>query len=453
MSQFFQKEQKKTVGGNTPPNYFIHYGCWGEPCHRKTGEQKVGEPKPNPEIEVKTEYEQIIQQIMQDSHKPSFISIAGDNYYPEKIKGGPVGNSTKRVLIEELKKAFESLAKYEDVPVNIIYGNHDIPIDAHEFYKGIECKYDEGTQKENKETVKNTCYLKILENAEVDKLKKSNNNININIGFQHFIKDKIKDTCVCMIDTTMYMDSEFNKDCYTEDINPSREKQLSSTLAAIGKKDAKENNSKNVVIVGHHPFISFKKKIKKEENKKKEVMDETDISPSFFEFFKRIYDEYGESKKYYYLCADVHLYQKGTIELKILLNDGTTETMKIEQHVVGTGGTELDKVYTHGDAIKGKRTTGDLFQIELKKYLIKTVFNMTSTPDVTYTVREPEDQIENHGYLKVTEPTSGNDSLQFEFIPLVGAQGGGKRRKSKKKQRKKSKRRKTGKRKKNERKN
>lgn len=74
-------------------------------------------------------------------------------------------------------------------------------------------------------------------------------------------------------------------------------------------------------------------------------------------------------------------------------------------------------------------------------------------PDIIYTVHEPKDQIENHGYLKVTEPTSENDSLQFEFIPLDRAQGGGKRIKSKKKQRKKSKRRKTGKRKKNERKN
>lgn len=123
--------------------------------------------------------------------------------------------------------------------------------------------------------------------------------------------------------------------------------------------------------------------------------------------------------------------------------------MKIEQHVVGTGGTELDKVYTHGDALKDKRITKDSEPIKLKKNFGSET---TSIPDVTYTVHEPKDQIKNHGYLKVTEPTSGNDSLQFEFIPLVGAQGGGKRRKSKKKQRKKSKRRKTGKRKKNERK-
>ena len=231
----------------------------------------------------------------------------------------------------------------------------------------------------------------------------------------------------------MYMDSEFNPHCYTEDINTSRTNQLSSTLDEIG--DAKENNPKNIVIVGHHPFISFKKKIKKEENKKKEVMDETDISPSFFEFFKRLYETYGESKKYYYLCADVHLYQKGTIELKI----GEPKTMKIEQHVVGTGGTELDKVYTYADASKDQILINNTILLQNDKF--------------TYTVREPEDQIEKHGYLKVTEPAQENDSLVFEFVPLDDTQGGGKRRKSKKKQRKKSKRRKTGKQKKNERKN
>lgn len=437
MSQFFQK------------NYFVHYGCWGEPCHRKTGEQKDGESNPKVKIEVKTEYEQIIEKIMRHSHKPSFISIAGDNYYPEKIKG-----STKRVLIKELEKAFKSLEKYEDVPVNIIYGNHDIPIDAHEFYEDIECEYDERTQKEKEDTGGNKCYLKILENTEVKKLKNSDN---INIGFQHFIKDKIKDTCVCMIDTTMYMDSEFNEHCYTEDINTSRTNQLNYTLAAIGEQDAKENNPKNIVIVGHHPFISFKKKIKKE----KEERDETDISRSFFEFFKSLYEIYGESKNYYYLCADVHLYQKGTIELKIGdLETGEPKMMKIEQYVVGTGGTELDKVYTHDDSITDNRISSVSEPIKLKKYFNKTGSKMTSipdtvfmVPDVTYTVHEPKDQIENHGYLKVTEPTSGNDSLQFEFILLDRAQGGGKRRKSKKKQRKKSKRRKTGKRKKNERKN
>lgn len=431
MSQFFQKEQKKTVGGNTPPNYFVHYGCWGEPCHRKTGEQKDGEPKPKPEIEVKDEYKQIIEQIMQDSHKPSFISIAGDNYYPEKIKG-----STKRVLIEELKKAFKSLELYGDVPVNIIYGNHDIPKDAHEFYEGIGCTYDKPVSP--MDTGGNNCYLKILENIEVKKLKNSDN---INIGFQHFIKDKIKDTCVCMIDTTMYMVSEFNPHCYTEDIIASRDNQLSSTLAEIG--DAKENNPKNVVIVGHHPFFSFKKKIKKE----KEVMDETDISPSFFEFFKCLYDKYGESKKYYYLCADVHLYQKGTIELEI----EETKTMKIEQHVVGTGGTELDKVYTHEDAIQEIEDGTIKLERKVKITIENTVF--TIERNVTYTVHKPEDQQKEYGYLKVTEPAQENDSLHFEFIPLARAQGGGKRRKSKKKQRKKSKRRKTGKRKKNEWKN
>ena len=43
-------------------------------------------------------------------------------------------------------------------------------------------------------------------------------------------------------------------------------------------------------------------------------------------------------QKYYYLCADLHLYQEGTVLLPI--DDG--EQMQIQQYIVGTGGTELD---------------------------------------------------------------------------------------------------------------
>ena len=40
---------------------------------------------------------------------------------------------------------------------------------------------------------------------------------------------------------------------------------------------------------------------------------------------------------FYYLCADLHLYQKG--EVAVDMGDAV---MNIEQHIVGTGGTKLD---------------------------------------------------------------------------------------------------------------
>jgi hypothetical protein len=39
--------------------------------------------------------------------------------------------------------------------------------------------------------------------------------------------------------------------------------------------------------------------------------------------------------QYYYLCADVHLYQSGTININ--------DELVINQYIVGTGGTELDE--------------------------------------------------------------------------------------------------------------
>ena len=46
----------------------------------------------------------------------------------------------------------------------------------------------------------------------------------------------------------------------------------------------------------------------------------------------------GAAVNYYYLCADLHLYQEGTI---VLPTEAGPE-MRINQYIVGTGGTKLD---------------------------------------------------------------------------------------------------------------
>jgi hypothetical protein len=55
------------------------------------------------------------------------------------------------------------------------------------------------------------------------------------------------------------------------------------------------------------------------------------------------------SSKYYYLCADLHLYQQGTIKID--------DKMVIEQYIVGTGGAELD---TAIDVEPGKTINSDM---------------------------------------------------------------------------------------------
>ena len=45
---------------------------------------------------------------------------------------------------------------------------------------------------------------------------------------------------------------------------------------------------------------------------------------------------------YYYLCADLHLYQAGTIIITNTRDDTSKNKMLIHQYIVGTGGTKLD---------------------------------------------------------------------------------------------------------------
>jgi hypothetical protein len=71
---------------------------------------------------------------------------------------------------------------------------------------------------------------------------------------------------------------------------------------------------------------------------------------------KEIYSILEDKVNYFYLCADVHLYQEGNIVIKI----DDIPTMKIQQYIVGTGGTELDTCVGEsniGEKIENERLT------------------------------------------------------------------------------------------------
>jgi hypothetical protein len=64
------------------------------------------------------------------------------------------------------------------------------------------------------------------------------------------------------------------------------------------------------------------------------------MEDSGIEFFLSIGALLDVSKySLYYLCADIHNYQHSEITLR-----KSTDKMKIEQHIVGTGGTDLDRL-------------------------------------------------------------------------------------------------------------
>jgi hypothetical protein len=155
-----------------------------------------------------------------------------------------------------------------------------------------------------------------------------------NIHFQLFKAVLMRDdTLVLMVDTSMYED-EANEylECYNiflrEDYSLAelRDYQEGLIMDAIDKY---QRGLKNLILIGHHPIIGTKVK------KGKVIKPLNDI-PFFTPVLTNIYEKIPDAI-FYYLCADLHLYQKGVVEME--MNDGI---MSIEQHIVGTGGTKLD---------------------------------------------------------------------------------------------------------------
>ena len=286
---------------------FIQFGCW----NNLNTKVKDGQEKQlgclNKVLGLLNDY------LSKVEVKPKFLIISGDNYYPEKQK---VDDVTTNIVIYP-DKLIEGFKKIEiDLPIYMMLGNHDL----------------EKTPKEEEPT-KQEC--KILE------LEMANKPANVEYNFFKYVMLK-NGTMILMIDTSIYEDdSEEYLQCYNKFFESSgqsfssveeiREYQLEQIMDAIEGKELR-----NIIIVGHHPIIYFKYK-KGKDGKKAKIHFRSDIRNLFQPVLAHIYGKLGPATNYYYLCSDMHLYQKGKIELQM-----GAETMRIQQYIVGTGGTELD---------------------------------------------------------------------------------------------------------------
>lgn len=128
--------------------------------------------------------------------------------------------------------------------------------------------------------------------------------------------------------------------------------------------------------------------------------------PNFELVLQQINNITNNMLKYYYLCADLHLYQKGKIEF--VTHNG--DTMEINQYIVGTGGTELD------DEVSAS-LNGGTFKNDNIDYIL-------------------EDCQHTYGFLECILETGVEPT--FNFIPAspVSESGGSKQTKRKYKKRK-----------------
>jgi len=187
-------------------------------------------------------------------------------------------------------------------------------------------------------------------------------------------------------------------------------------------------------------------------NEKKPEKTKFDIIrpfPSFIELLTKIYlkvQELQQRVEYYYLCADLHLYQQGKVLVPIALG---AEQMIINQYIVGTGGSELDinPFSPDHDRISDGRIKNISAGINKDKYELTK--NEKKLAMYTNYLMTPDDvAISNtnygHGFLECTlNPSNPRPSFNFILVSPPSAQAiqmtalGGTRRKSTKKYKKK----------------
>jgi len=402
---------------------FIHFGCWN---YNKCDSDNLAEPvKPedtNITRVMKTLKKYIDKSIDKSENKPEFLTVAGDNYYFLKNKKKDVGEEQKIFNQEFLLSGFNCLPK--DIKKYVLIGNHDLE-NIENPLKDPDCSILE-TQKKFESDGGNNIVLDSDRTGPI---------------MHHVLDDS---TIVIMLDTTMYEESEkaIKKvmKCYEkmfemnalgvpvnenvlEKIKVMRDNQKQRLADYIASLTAKAGTIKNIIVVGHHPLFDLKTKKDDESGK---IKTKEEVIPLLNElYYESIYaplQAVNSGIKYFYLCADLHQYQTGTVTISSL-GAGTDAgaarpLLVIQQYIAGTGGTELEKTPYDHSKDGGVTKNTDKYQI---------TYNIIPTAN-EYT----------HGFLVCRLDTDKNFSAEFiEADKFVG--GGSYRKTSKARKTKKTK--------------
>jgi hypothetical protein len=385
-------------------NKFIHFGCWNQGFCDKDDEENNQTP-----ISIVMRQLDKTLKAAQPKHKHDFIIIAGDNYYPNKPEKkdktekkdsenpGKMEKSEKKdktvkkekkegktVIQANLKSGFNCLPS--GIEINIILGNHDLETsngDKKIFIENADVTEEEGN-----------CTIMQMEQAIVSKRNETGNRFSLDLYKHKWLGDN---TLVLMIDTSMYdtKDAESFLPCYNvktgktyENITELHLEQQEFVYRMITEY---KSRIKNVIVIGHHPISAYKYK--------NEQINVIKSFPGLIDLFLSIKEKLvdKESINYYYLCADLHLYQVGTIKVG--------DIMTIKQYIVGTGGTKLDP--------------SPFLQTEVSLPEDNMCFK-NELIEATYTMTEKQIELstsEKYGFLECELYKS---KMYFKFIDIEG---------------------------------
>ncbi len=386
-------------------NHFIHFGCWNR------GGCDLHSEAPNSLTRVMRTL---------NRSKPDFITVCGDNYYPDKLEdkekvkdkdktkdgekkdkekkkdkdGDGKKKKVKLVSTEELKSGFNCLPK--NIPIYMSYGNHDLETGL--VVDGLE---------------ENTCKLTTIEMMTATERK----NINLSL-FQHiWFGNK---NLIIMLETSLYDNVEPDKitlleKCYgvvdsnIHSLDEMHELQMNYVRSLIPDI----SRAYNIIVIGHHPLAYLK-------YKKNTVIRET-LQGGMFDILKEIKINSQPGASFYYLCADYHQYTEGTVVVNSSASASASAhfNMTIHQYIVGTGGATIDSAVME----------------EYREHK-ETDYNVPGDADeynVSYIMTE--DNINNtvldNGYL-VVKRTSDN-KIQCKFVNAMNMKSGSKSRRKQQK--------------------
>jgi hypothetical protein len=362
-------------------NKFIHFGCWNKGlCQIKDNLNLnlTNNSTPNNPISR-------VMNKLQYHQNVDFIAVAGDNFYPEKKQSDK--GKVKIIHPTDMASGFECLPN--GVPIYMILGNHDLETNTHTQSIFIE---NEQTPEEF-----GSCFML---KEEVKLSEKHDPPI-------EFVLNKsvlFERTLILMLDTSMYDCEESDETingflpCYQTLLqNPNLTKQelyqLQQDFVLNTIKQNQNQQIKNLVIIGHHPITGYKFK--------KNKVNLIEPFPSFVQLWSLIHSNtLNKETIYYYLCADLHLYQIGNVVIHN--NNNNNNEMLIHQYIVGTGGADLDD-----------HPYFDNYDNDNKNYPTLQNYENYSV-QYTMNVDQIEHSLSAYGFLECIE-SEKNGLLQFQF--------------------------------------
>lgn len=223
------------------------------------------------------------------------------------------------------------------------------------------------------------------------------------IFFDDVITTRINNTLLIMIDTTIYEIYEETPEILVKDtclreiftqISPEKKITIKDLLdhqeKTINKIISDNIDATNIIIIGHHPIISLKIKVKDGV-----LSDKENITTELVNLFINLGDKLT-GKNIYYLCADTHNYQTGKIQL---LNKPNIPV--INQYICGTGGAEQDECAKKSELTKKNIRYFDVTCNKIFGFLVVSIDDdNTVSFDFINATENPEGVEINGGYYE-----------------------------------------------------